>query len=121
MHLIRFIVNPNSSDYHPISNLSFVSKLLEWAVYADLLLYINKNEYCCRLSAVFSTEIAVLKVVTDILAVLNRGQISLLGMFYLSAAFDTVDHSILLRRLEISFGIRGAALEWFSSFLTGRS
>ena len=42
-------------------------------------------------------------------------------MFDLSAAFDTVDHSIMLRRLEISFGIQGAALEWFSSYLTGRS
>ena len=42
-------------------------------------------------------------------------------MFDLSAAFDTVDHSILLRHMEISFGIRGAALEWFSSYLTGRS
>ena len=42
-------------------------------------------------------------------------------MFDLSAAFDIVDHSILLRRLEISFGIRGAALEWFPSYSTGRS
>ena len=74
-----------------------------------------------RLSAVFLTGIAVLKVVTDILAALDRGQISLLGRFDLSAAFDTVDHPILLRRLEISFGIRGAALELFSSYLTGRS
>ena len=56
-----------------------------------------------------------------ILAALDRGQIALLSMFDLSAAFDTVDHSILLRRLKISFGIRGAALEWFSSYLTGRS
>ena len=55
-----------------------------------------------------------------ILAHLDRGQISLLGMFDLSGAFDT-GHSILLRRLEISFGIRGAALEWFSSYSTGRS
>ena len=46
-----------------------------------------------------STETAVLKVVTDILAALDREQISLLGMFDLSAAFDTVDHSILLRRI----------------------
>ena len=81
---------------------------------------------CCLqfhplIGSFFSTETAVLKVVTDILAALDRGQISLLGMFDLSAAFDTVDHSILLRRLEISFGIRGAALEWFSSYLTGRS
>ena len=42
-------------------------------------------------------------------------------MFDLSAAFDTVDHSILHRRMEISFGIRGAAQEWFSSYLTVRS
>ena len=105
--------------------LSFVSKLLERAVHAQLLLYLNDNELLPSVQSAyrqfFSTETAVLKVVTDILATLDRGQKSLLGMFDLSAAFDTVDHSILLRRMEISFGIRGAALEWFSSYLTGRS
>ena len=72
----------------------------------------------CRQS--WKVEKVRTKLVCDILAALDRGQISLLGMFDLSAAFDTVDKSILLRRLEISFGIRGAALEWFSSYLTGR-
>ena len=52
---------------------------------------------------------------------MDRGQITLLGMFDLSAAFDTVDHAILLRRLEVSFGIRGVALNWFASYLSGRS
>ena len=89
------------------------------------LLYLNDNELLPSVQSAyrqfFSTETAVLRVVTDILAALDRGQISLLGMFDLSAAFDTVDHSILLRRLEISFGIWGSALEWFSSYLTGRS
>ncbi|GFR88592.1 reverse transcriptase-like protein [Elysia marginata] len=38
----------------------------------------------------------------------------------LSAAFDTIDHSILKRRLQMSFGIRGSALTWFESYLTNR-
>ena len=74
-----------------------------------------------RIDSFFSTETAVLKVVTDVLTAMDRGQITLLGMFDLSAAFDTVDHAILLRRLEVSFGIRGVALNWFASYLSGRS
>ena len=69
----------------------------------------------------FSTETAVLKVVTDVLTAMDRRQITLLGMFNLSAAFYTVDHDILLSRLEVSFGIRGVAFNWFASYLSGRS
>ena len=63
---------------------------------------------CCLqfnplIGSFFRTETAVLRVVTDILAALDRGQISLSGMFDLSAAFDTLNHSILLKRLEIGF------------------
>ena len=74
-----------------------------------------------RVGSFFSTETAVLKVVPDVLTAMDRGQITLLGMFDHSAAFDTVDHAILPRRLEVSFGIRGVALNWSASYLSGRS
>ena len=52
---------------------------------------------------------------------MNKQHVSILVLLDLRAAFDTIDHAILLRRLETSFGITDAALAWFSSYLSGRS
>ena len=68
-----------------------------------------------------STETAVLKVLSDIFTATDQGSIGLLGLLDMSAAFDTVDHEILLLRLESSFGISGTALAWLRSFLSGRT
>ena len=51
---------------------------------------------------------------------LNKHQVTLLVFLDLSAAFDTIDHSVLLRRLETKFSFTGTALEWFKSYLSGR-
>jgi len=67
-----------------------------------------------------STETALLKVLSDIYAAINRQQETLLGLLDLSAAFNCVDHSILLDRLRTTFGICGSALNWITSFLHGR-
>ena len=48
-------------------------------------------------------------------------KVTLLGLLDMSAAFDTVDHKILLERLEVSFGVKGLALAWLSSFLVDRT
>ena len=51
---------------------------------------------------------------------LDDGDLAMLMLLDLSSAFDTVDHDILLRRLEISYGLGGSVLRWFSSYLVGR-
>ena len=68
-----------------------------------------------------STEIAVLRILTDILLSVDRGDFATLVLLDLSAAFDTVDYDILLQRLETSFGVTGTALSWFQTYLSGRT
>ena len=69
----------------------------------------------------YSTETALLKIVNDLLLSLDNGNISIVTFLDLSAAFDTIDHNILLSRLEHVFGIHGTALQWFSSYLSNRT
>ena len=69
---------------------------------------------------IHSTETAVLKVQSDLLEALDRGDVGVLLLLNLSAAFDTVDHETLLWRLELTFGVSGNALSWLASCLSGR-
>jgi hypothetical protein len=63
----------------------------------------------------------MLRVMSEILQFVDQGDVAVLVLLDLSSAFDTVDHAILLRRLEVSFGLIGPALAWFRSYLTGRT
>ena len=68
-----------------------------------------KNRHC--------TETALLKVTNDIDLALDENKVAALTMLDLSTAFDTIDHDILIHRLEHGFGIKGTALQWFSSYI----
>ncbi len=113
------------SSYRPISNLSFLSKTVERIVASRLNAYLHAHSLLPRLQSAYrshhSTETALLKVTSDIFDAADRSEVTLLALLDLSAAFDTVDHHILLRRLYESYGIRGHALDWINSFLTDRS
>ena len=63
----------------------------------------------------------MLKVYNDLLLAANSGQVSALCLLDLTAAFDTVDHDLVMLRLERQFGVRGVILQWFSSYLSDRS
>ena len=67
-----------------------------------------------------STETALLRVHNDLVSALDQKRMTILILLALSAAFDTIDHDILLRRLKQRFEIRSVALEWFRSYLCRR-
>uniref|UniRef100_A0AAR2KHK1 Reverse transcriptase domain-containing protein n=1 Tax=Pygocentrus nattereri TaxID=42514 RepID=A0AAR2KHK1_PYGNA len=112
------------SNYRPISNLPFISKILEKAVAQQLGSYLQRNQIYEKFQSGFrphhSTETALVKITNDLLLAADQGCVSLLVLLDLSAAFDTIDHNILLERLEKMVGITGTALSWFKSYLTDR-
>ncbi|WP_419629894.1 RNA-directed DNA polymerase, partial [Thiolapillus sp.] len=119
-------LDPNNlKNFRPVSNLSFMSKVTEKVVLQQLLAYLTEHKLICPSQSAYrphhSTETALLKITNDILLALDSGNVSLLTLLDLSAAFDTIDHCILLDRLQHMYGISGTALSWFSSYLTNRT
>jgi hypothetical protein len=111
------------SNYRPVSNLPFLSKVLEKVVSAQLVAYLSENGLGEPLQSAYrkqhSTETALLRIHHDILEAMSGQKACLMVLLDLSAAFDTVDHRELLRTLE-DLGIRGSALNWLESYLTER-
>ena len=67
-----------------------------------------------------STETALLKLHNDVTLNIDKGKVTTLTLLDLSAAFATIDHGILIKRLSLWYGISGTTLNWFLSYLTGR-
>ena len=113
------------NNYRPVSNLSFLSKVLEQCVLTRF------NEHCDNHSLLldyqsayrhnYSCETSLLKIINVMLWAMERKNVTAMVVMDLSAAFNTVDHDILLSVLENKFGMKDVALKWFESCLRPRS
>ena len=114
----------NMKNYHPISNLSFVSRLLERVVSSRLLAHMDRFSLHEPLQSAYkayhSVETAMTRIQNDILCALDNQQVVILVLLDLSSAFDTIDHTILLQGLCRGLGISGTARKWLCSYLHGR-
>jgi len=112
-------------SYRPISNLPYVSKILEKTVVKQLNDHIEKYGLQEPLQSAYrqnhSTETALVKVFNDLLCCMDTKQSVMLVLLDLSAAFDTVDHNIMLDRLHHNCGITDTCLQWLSSYFSDRT
>ena len=128
--VVRPLLNKCTSDaddpssYWPISNLSFLSKVIEKAVDARLSLHIVSNRLLPLFQSAYrpfhSTETAFISILNDMIAVIDQGRVGALTLLDLSAAFNTVDHAVLIDVMKTRFGV-DVALGWVTDFLSNRS
>ena len=111
-------------NYRPVSNLSFLSKMIKCVVCEELGDNVSKAGNLEVLQSAYkaghSTETALLKVKTYILNAINSNEVMCLVLLDLSAAFNTISHQILLNKLKYCFGVDVTVLNWLESDLTGR-
>ena len=115
----------NYKNYRPISNLPYLSKILEKCAQRQLTDHLEINNLHAEKQSGYrinrSCETATLAVYNDLLCISDARTKVIMLMLDLSAAFDTVCHEKLLKKLYRNFGLAGNVLRWFQSYLDGRS
>ena len=113
------------TNYRPVNNLPFLSKITEKAMILQLNLYLETYfplpDTVCAYRKNLSTEHAILKLLDTTYKNMDKQCVTLVTAIDLSAAFDTVNHSLLLKVLNQTYSIKGTALRWFDSYLSNHS
>ena len=111
------------SNYRPISVLPFVSRVFEKLIYNQLYDYLDRNKLLFSKQSGFkslhSVVTCLLKCTNDWYLDIDKGQYTVMIFVDLKKAFDTVNHEILLKKLE-KYGVIGSENAWFASYLCNR-
>ena len=111
----------DTENYRPVSNLNFVSKIIEKVIANRIRSHLERNDlsnqYQSAYKKLHSTETALLKVENDIILNMDEGRVTALTLLDLSAAFD---HSSSTNLMSTWYGIDGIALDLFVSYLSDR-
>ena len=128
-HIRPLLKKPNlqhaKENYRPVSNLSFLGKAIESAVILQFNEHLHNHSLHDDKQSAYrqfhSTETLLMKIHNDIMSSISKGEVTMLVILDLSAAFDTIDHNILVHRLRNRYGVGGTALNWFKSYISERT
>ena len=113
------------SNYRPISSISIISKILEKCVLFQFRQYLEENNLLIEEQSAYrgnhSCETALIKIFDDIYTVVDKDTSVVVTLLDFSSAFDTINHELLVYKLEHLYGVTGTALRWFHSYLVDRS
>ena len=112
-------------NYRPVSNLTFLSKILEKAALNQINHHIEANNFLPAYQSAYrkhhGVETAMIKMYNDLLETIDQNHVTIVVMIDLSAAFDTIDIPILIQILQDEFGIHSTPLKWIQSYLTNKT
>ena len=112
-------------DRCPVSNLHFLSKILEKVILQQLSDHLKATNTLEQFQSAYraghSTETLLLRVTNDLFIACGQGAVSILSLLDLLAVSHMLPHNILLKRLRLSFSISGVVLLWLESYLTDRN
>ena len=118
-------IRTRCENYRPISILPIISKLFEKELFGQLYQYLIRNSLLSRFQSSFrpkhSTLFLLLQMSDNWLESMDIGEITDLISVDIRKAFDSIDHEILLKKMQEQFGVRNLELKLFQSYLTNRT